>query len=266
MSLNSKTDKIKKYFEYDAHRFANNRWFGSRVARYDYLITKEIFLKTLNLKPQDRVLEIGCGPGVWTGILTKKVDKVKAIDISSNMIKEARSRVQRKNVLFETSDFLHYKDNQRYDKIVSVRAIEYMQDKTSAIHKIYNLLNPGGKIVIITKTTPSFFTLRSQFGNFFRNRSKVEEKRQRTEPEIVMFKISPQELKDIFNTCSFNYIRVSPVILRLPWFFRGSYHLPFEGIFFKLCNAVVKKSLKFPIFLNRIFFFFSESYLIQAEK
>lgn len=266
MSLNLKIDKIREYFEYDAHRFANNRWFGSRVARYDYLITKEIFLKSLNLKSQDQVLEIGCGPGVWTEILAERVDKIRAIDISSNMIKEARSRVQRGNVLFEISGFLHYKNNQRYDKIVSIRTIEYMQDKTSVIRKIYNLLKPGGKAVIITKTPLSFFTFRSQLGNLFRNIFMVVKKKQKIKPEIVMFKINPQELKNIFNACGFNRIKVSLVILRLPWFFRGSYYLPFEEILFKFCNTIVRKSFKFPAFLNRILYFFSESYLIQAEK
>jgi len=261
-----KINKIKEYFEYDAHCFANNRWFGSCVARYDYLITKEVLLKALDLRSQDQVLEIGCGPGVWTSILAKKVAQVKAIDISGNMIKEAQSRVKEKNTLFEISDFLHYKDNRKYDKIISVRVIEYIQDKTSAIHKIYNLLKPGGKVVIITKTTPTFFILRSQLWNFFQNTLMLGKKKQRTEPEIPMFKISPSELKDIFSICGFNRIKISPIILRLPWFFRGSYHLPFEEILLKFCNAMVRKSFKFPDFLNCILYFFSESYLIQGEK
>ena len=266
MSLELGTDKTKEYFEYDAHRFADNRWLGSRVACYDYLVTKKLLLEALNLNPQDRVLEIGCGPGVWTSILARKVDGVKAIDISSNMIKEAQSRATNENVIFEISDFLQYKDDQRYDKIASVRVIEYIPDRAVAIGKMYDLLKPGGRIVIITKTRSSLFTIRSRLWNFLLTTLRVKKERGITEPEIMMLKIGPRELKKLFSLCGFSYIEVSPVILRLPWFFRGRYFLPFEPLLFKFCNVLAERSHVFPPPLTCLLFFFSESYLLEAKK
>jgi len=266
MSLKLETNKIKNYFNYDANRFANNRWFGSQSAQYDYFITKEILLENLNFFSMDKVLEIGCGPGVWTKLLSQNVALVKAIDISNNMVKEAKLRVQERNVIFEVADFLKYYDNQKYDKIISIRAIEYMSDKFNVVNKIYNFLKPGGKVIIITKTTPTFFTFRSCLWNFLKTLLMIKKKEKNSEPKIIMSKIDPQELKKLFYLCGFKSVKVSPIILRLPWFSRGNYLLPFGHILFKFCNIIAKKVQRFPAFLNYIFLFFSESYLIQAEK
>jgi len=266
MTPKLETGKIKNYFDYDAYRFADNRWFGSQSAQYDYLITKKVLVGNSNFCSTDNVLEIGCGPGVWTKALSRNVAMVKAIDISSNMIKEAKLRVKEENVIFEAADFLKYHDNQKYDKIISIRAIEYMPDKLRAVNKIYDLLKPGGKVIIITKTTPTFFTFRSWLGSFLKAFLRIKKKKKNAGPEIVMSKISPQELKTLFSLCGFGCIKVSPVILRLPWFFRGSYWLPFGYVLFKFCNIIVRKVQRSPALLNHIFLFFSESYLIQAEK
>jgi len=39
----------------------------------------------------------------------------------------------------------------KYDSIISVHAYEYMSDKPGMVRKCYDLLKPGGSLVIVTK-------------------------------------------------------------------------------------------------------------------
>ena len=72
------------------------------------------------LRPEDRILEIGCGTGGTALRLADNVSHVTATDISSGMIKIAQSKIEqdgRANVSFQQADAAARIGNSPFDAI-----------------------------------------------------------------------------------------------------------------------------------------------------
>ncbi|MDP2730996.1 MAG: methyltransferase domain-containing protein [Dehalococcoidales bacterium] len=137
----------------DEDDYKNYRWFKNDVAFQQYLQT-EVTIKSISeLEKYRDILEIGCGPGTWTDILSKTSQNLVAVDISKEMINQATDNVKSKNVSFVTGDFLDNSilSGKQFDAIYSIRAFEYFRSKEEAIKKAKSLLRPGGTVFIITK-------------------------------------------------------------------------------------------------------------------
>ncbi len=85
--------------------------------------------KELGLNSRSTVLELGCGIGAFSYLLSRIVrnGRVEAVDISPESIALAKSRIQRKNIQFRVSDILHYQPDQAsYDFITLFDVIEHI--------------------------------------------------------------------------------------------------------------------------------------------
>ena len=101
------------------------------------------------------VLEFGCGTGSTAIIHAPFVKHIRAIDISSAMIKIARDKAEAQNInniSFErvTIEELEVEDC-TYDAVLGLSILHLLEDKEKAIAKVYKMLKPGG--VFVTSTT-----------------------------------------------------------------------------------------------------------------
>jgi SAM-dependent methyltransferase len=67
--------------------------------------------------PAGSVLELACGPGVWTGQLLRYAADVTAVDASPEMLAIAATRVGRERVCFIQADLFTWKPERRYDVV-----------------------------------------------------------------------------------------------------------------------------------------------------
>jgi len=68
-------------------------------------------------QPTGSVLELACGPGVWTGQLLRYAAHVTAVDASPEMLAIAEARVGRERVRFIQADLFTWKPDRRYDVV-----------------------------------------------------------------------------------------------------------------------------------------------------
>lgn len=68
-------------------------------------------------QPQGDVLELACGPGMWTAHLQKTARSVTAVDASPEMIARARARSGEGNVRFVQADLFQWRADRRYDAV-----------------------------------------------------------------------------------------------------------------------------------------------------
>jgi len=68
-------------------------------------------------RPAGRVLELACGPGVWTGQLLRYAADVTAVDASPEMLAIAAARVGRERVRFIQADLFTWQPDRRYDVV-----------------------------------------------------------------------------------------------------------------------------------------------------
>jgi len=114
------------------------------------------FTSQLNLKPGQKVLDIGCGIGGAAFFMANKYNvDVYGIDLSSNMISiadEYRDKMDasvKHRVQFYVDDatLMEYPEN-FYDVVYSRDTILHIDDKLSLFKKILRSLKPGGKLMI----------------------------------------------------------------------------------------------------------------------
>ncbi|KAL5544972.1 hypothetical protein UlMin_008756 [Ulmus minor] len=128
------------------------RVFGSGYVSTGGIETTKEFVEKLDLKPGQRVLDVGCGIGGGDFYMAEKYDvEVVGIDLSINMISLALERAigLKCNVEFEVADCTKktYPDNS-FDVIYSRDTILHIQDKPELFRSFYKWLKPGGKVLI----------------------------------------------------------------------------------------------------------------------
>jgi ubiquinone/menaquinone biosynthesis C-methylase UbiE len=107
-------------------------------------------VERLDLRPTDRVLEIGCGHGVAATYVLERGARLTAIDRSPKMI-EAATRRNAEYVKAGTAEFLvaHLEDldlgDRRFDVIFAVRVRRFHAEPQLA----ERWLAPGGRIVSV---------------------------------------------------------------------------------------------------------------------
>ena len=91
-----------------------------------------------------RVLEIGCGTGMFTEMLARSGAKIVAVDISPDLLEKARAR----NLPPDQIQFLHqsFEDTSLtgpFDAVVGSSVLHHL-DLATALRKIMEVLKPGG--------------------------------------------------------------------------------------------------------------------------
>ena len=117
-------------------RLVQYRW-GKQVLEWRKWIGNEI------------VMDAGCGSGLLTKQLAKKVPqgKVYAIDIDSNMIKQAKNNLQLfDNVEIMQSSFADIKLPRKMDVIFSNSALHWIQDHRKAFQNFWKMLKPMNSV------------------------------------------------------------------------------------------------------------------------
>lgn len=123
---------------------------------------------TLDIQPDDRVLEIGCGHGVAVSLVCERLGdgRILAVDRSEKMIAVTRSRnarwIQKRKTAIVRADFPALDDlpklagaagldlgGRRFTKLFAIHVPLFRADRAAAAATIRRLLEPGGAIFVI---------------------------------------------------------------------------------------------------------------------
>ena len=98
----------------------------------------------------ENALEIGCGTGAFARLLAKRCRRVVALDLSSEMIRVARSRsTDFDNLEFQLADAMQWKFPQsHFDFVCSIATLHHL-DQRALLIKIRDSLKPGGVLVVL---------------------------------------------------------------------------------------------------------------------
>jgi ubiquinone/menaquinone biosynthesis C-methylase UbiE len=108
----------------------------------------------LNLKPGDVVLDLGCGPGLWTHLLAEKVKpngRVVGLDFSPDLINYAVENLEKdplSNIIeFRKDDFHDASfDNDTFDLVFFCNCFAYVTDYFKIIEEMKRVTKNGGRI------------------------------------------------------------------------------------------------------------------------
>ena len=110
-------------------------------------------VESLDIRPGDRVLEVGCGHGVAATLVCERLSegRLTAVDRSAKMI-EAAARRNAEHVASGRAEFLVANleeldlGERRFDKVFAVRVGLFHRDPERARSLVERWLAPGGQV------------------------------------------------------------------------------------------------------------------------
>ena len=228
-------NNIKKFYNIDGVDYGYRRWERNPVAKFDYNCTKEVISDHLSELYFDNALEVGCGPGTWTKLLKEHSKKIVAVDISKTMIEQAKQNNKDPNIQFINSDIMNFQTDKKFDIIFSIRAFEYIKDKELFLKQCFKMLNPHGKLFIITKTKGSYWYGRTKIRKLLRlicpflfyYENKITGKN--VVENLTNFwqeRLLVRQFISFSKRAGFTNFIVRPVVIRPPIFIRGKSEIP----------------------------------------
>lgn len=117
----------------------------------------KVILATLNLKPQDYLVEVGCGGGAFLHDALKSGCRAAAIDHSSEMVEVARQA--NREAIAQNRLEIHEGDagslpfpSNRFTCAVMTGVFAFIADPLQALGEIQRVLAPGGRLALFTGT------------------------------------------------------------------------------------------------------------------
>jgi len=116
----------------------------------------------LDLDPDDRVLDVGCGTGFATEGLLEHVDAVHGIDQSVHQLEKAWAKFDKDGpVRFYRGDAerLPFQSNS-FDVVWSSGSIEYWPRPVRTLREFRRVVEPGGQVLVVGPNNPRDTALR----------------------------------------------------------------------------------------------------------
>ncbi|MGF1636669.1 MAG: class I SAM-dependent methyltransferase [Cyclobacteriaceae bacterium] len=139
---------------YEAYQFLAD--YYSEIAPtkdYNAYYDRPAILSLLDPIEGKEILDAGCGPGIYSDLLTNMGAHIIGIDISENMIKLAKEKngLRCDFIIANLEEPLNIFENEKFDGIVSALAISYVEDLNPLFSEFHRILKPGGWIVFSTE-------------------------------------------------------------------------------------------------------------------
>ena len=141
----SLTQKIRDDFDrlalYDRQEWNHNNHYH------------QFLLKRLPNRCQT-VLDLGCGTGEFSRLLSDRAERVVAIDLSPNSIQIAQQRSQQFDIDYQVADVSQWEfPSEYFDAIVSIATVHHLSIER-LIPKLKAALKPGGVLIILDLLEP----------------------------------------------------------------------------------------------------------------
>lgn len=136
-------EKVSRFFNEQALDYKDKYDRDTDIRSFIFSERKKIVLEMLGSN-FGRILDVGCGPGVYAEELSRKCDELYGIDISSKMIEIAKTK-NLPNAKFSVGriEDLQYK-NSYFDAAVCVGVLEYLDDVESGIREVARVTRNNG--------------------------------------------------------------------------------------------------------------------------
>ncbi|MGH2645856.1 MAG: class I SAM-dependent methyltransferase, partial [Chitinophagaceae bacterium] len=105
----------------------------------------ESVLELLDVKPGERILDLGCGTGYLTKEIKQHGAEVVGMDASADMI--SRAAKEHPDVDFLLGDATDFLFTEPFDAVFSNATLHWVHKADEAVKCVYNCLKRGGRFV-----------------------------------------------------------------------------------------------------------------------
>lgn len=137
---------------------AANRWFSTIAPAYDTVVSATFWpnslqregVDRLDVGPDDRVLDVGCGTGETAKHFVSRAGSVHGVDLSPDQLSTALGKDELREASFAAADAasLPYVDD-AFDHVTSVGSIMYWEDPGAVLRELRRVTHAGGSILVM---------------------------------------------------------------------------------------------------------------------
>ncbi|GAB3928038.1 class I SAM-dependent methyltransferase [Mucilaginibacter myungsuensis] len=106
----------------------------------------ESVVELLDVKPGERILDLGCGTGQLADHIRQQGAEVIGADASPEMIAKAQATYPQ--VEFVVADGTNYHFDEPFDAVFSNATLHWIKDAEALTKNVYKSLKPGGRFVV----------------------------------------------------------------------------------------------------------------------
>ncbi|MBW1710668.1 MAG: class I SAM-dependent methyltransferase [Deltaproteobacteria bacterium] len=108
-------------------------WFKTEAGRAAFSLQTGLVLRLIKPKPQERMLDVGCGTGLYLEIFKENELNVTGLEPSPAMLRIARKRLGHRATLVPgRAEDLPFEDNE-FDIVTLITSLEFTEDPESAL-------------------------------------------------------------------------------------------------------------------------------------
>lgn len=153
-------DEIRDFF--DEMAIERNEVIASNlIIDYEQTVRSQMVISMIDPKPEEVILDGGCGNARDLIQLAPSGCKCVGIDFSPNMIEEAKKELATRNIQrveLEVGDLTNLRfSDQTFDKVFASEVLEHVPDYRKAVSEMARVLKPGGTLVVTTPNRRSLY-------------------------------------------------------------------------------------------------------------
>ena len=138
-----------------------DRWFETPIGVLVKKYENELLLDLLKPRPGEMILDVGCGTGVFTLNVLGCGSRVTGLEISQFMLMKARQKMEGYSFRGVIGNMLFLPfANACFEKVVSVTALEFVEDGKKAVTELLRVAKKGGIVVAATLNSLSPWAVR----------------------------------------------------------------------------------------------------------
>lgn len=126
-------------------------WYQTPLGSLAHTLEQEAVFALAGAKPGKRVLDIGCGTGIYTLELARKDAQVIGIDPSIEMIRIAREKLRRAGLkghfVCGLAEALPFR-SEAVDVALAVTSLCFVSRPERAVEEMHRVIKPGGRFVV----------------------------------------------------------------------------------------------------------------------
>jgi len=123
-------------------------WYETPWGRAVDGAERRAFLRLLEPRVGERVLEVGCGTGHWTKWFREGLGmRVVGLDLSEGMLAVAKGRLPEVPLVRGDATSLPFKDGS-FDVVVAVTVLEFVPEPKKVLDEMWRCVRPGGRMAV----------------------------------------------------------------------------------------------------------------------
>ncbi len=132
------------------------RWFATPVGQLVKRYESDLLLALLDPLPDESILDVGCGIGIFTQDILGRGARVTGVDVSLPMLSKAIDRFGEADFTGLCADMnnLPFADDS-FDKVYAMTVIEFAADAGRVVAELDRVVRKGGRVVVTTLNSRS---------------------------------------------------------------------------------------------------------------